>query len=63
MASSYKRAALLIHPDKQNPDDYAAYMRATETFKIVSAAFAKFQVRSRGRKRAPAPSRRMARYC
>ncbi|GAB5373480.1 hypothetical protein AAMO2058_001755400, partial [Amorphochlora amoebiformis] len=39
---AYKRALVLIHPDKFDLNDIQTYTMATETFKAVNAAFVQF---------------------
>jgi hypothetical protein len=40
---AYKKALLKIHPDKADPKDPQAHLRATEMFKTVNAAFESFK--------------------
>jgi len=46
--ASYKKALLKIHPDKHDQSDVQAYVRATEMFKVVHAAFVKLKAQSTG---------------
>eukprot|EP00466_Bigelowiella_natans_P006865 jgi/Bigna1/130022/aug1.10_g4730 len=40
---AYKKALVLIHPDKFDLENYEAYAKATETFKAVNAAYVAFK--------------------